>query len=352
MLTGSPARLGPHPSSIRFAGSLREDRMRTSRREFIALALVSALPGASTAQSKPRVIGLLWNDSVKPSPHVATLLGALRELGWSIGRNLEVEDRIALEGHAPMPASAEALVQRRCDVIVCYGATATIAAAKATKEIPIATLIGVDPVRAKLVASLPRPGGNVTGVWNISQGLIVKRLELLRELVPGLRDAGFLVQGTSAAEGREQSIGEAEAAAAKLNLTLHRTIVNSTGEIDTAIAGFAKAGLRGVYISQGTVLAAHSERVVRAVATHKLVAVYPLDRFAEAGGLLSYSPSAKKAFVRLAAYVDRLLKGAKAADTPIEQLADVELVVNLKTAKAFGVKIPQSIVHRADRVIE
>src|SRR4051794_36592173 len=174
--------------------------MRTRRRDLITLALASVLPGFAAAQSKPRVIGLLWNDSVKPSPHVATLLGALRELGWTVGRNLEVDDRIALEGHAPMAQYAAALVKRPCDVIVCYGGTATVAAAKATKEIPIATLIGVDPVGIKLASSLAKPGGNVTGVWNISQGLIGKRLELLRELVPGLKDVGFLLQATSAPE--------------------------------------------------------------------------------------------------------------------------------------------------------
>ena len=328
--------------------------MRTKRRDLIALALASALPGLAGAQSKPRVIGLLWNDSVKPSPHVATLVGALRELGWTVGRNLEVDDKIALEGHAPMAEYAAALVKRRCDVIVAYGATATIAAARATKEIPIATLIGIDPISLKVAASLSRPGGNVTGIWNQSQSLIGKRLEILRELVPGLKEIGFLLQGTSVVvvEKRGQSLDDTSAAAARLKLTLHRTFVNTPDEIDTAIAGFAKSGLRGVYISQGTVLAAHSERVVRAVSANKLVAVYPADRFAEAGGLLSYGTSVKKGFVRLAGCVDRLLKGAKPAETPIEQLSDVELVINLRTAKASGIKIPQSLVQRSDRVIE
>jgi len=326
--------------------------MRTRRRDLITLALASVLPGFAAAQSKPRLIGLLWNDSVKPSPHVATLLGALRELGWVRGDNLEVEDRVALEGHAPMENYAAALVKRRCDVIVCYGATATVTAAKATKEIPIATLIGVDPVRAKVAASLARPGGNVTGVWSQSQSLIGKRLEILRELLPGVKDVGFLVQGTSVTEGRGQSVEDTGAAAKQLKLTLHRSVVSAPGEIDTAIAGFAKAGLRGVYVSQGTVLAAQSERVVRAVTAHKLVAVYPSDRFAETGGLLSYGTSARKGFVRLARYVDRLLKGAKPAETPIEQLSEVELVINLKTAKASGIRIPQTLLQRSDRAIQ
>jgi len=303
--------------TIHLGGILLGDCMRARRRDLITLALASVLPGFAAAQSKPRVIGLLWNDSVKPSPHIATLLGALRELGWG-GDKLEVEDRVALEGHAPMGDNAAALVKRRCDVIACYGATATVAVAKATKEIPIATLIGVDPVRAKLAASLSRPGGNVTGIWTQSQSLIGKRLEILRELLPGLKDAGFLVQGTSVTEGRGQSVEDTNAAAKQLKLTLHRTLVSTPGDIDTAIAGFAKAGLRGVYVSQGTVLAAQSERVVRAMTAHKLVAVYPADRFAEAGGLVSYGTSVKKAFVRLAFYVDRLLKGAKPAETPIE----------------------------------
>jgi len=130
------------------------------------------------------------------------------------------------------------------------------------------------------------------------------------------------------------------------------SFVRSPADIDAAMAAFAKAGLRGVYVSQGTFIASHSARVVRAVADHRLVAVYPLDRFAEAGGLLSYAPSTRRAFVRLASYVDRLLRGAKPAETPIEQLSDVEMVINLKTAKAQGIKIPQSILQRVDRAID
>ena len=320
------------------------------RRAFLAASLV--LPLGARAQAQRRTIGLLWNDSVQPSPHVPVLLGTLHRLGWTAGRNLEVKDHVALEGYRPMAESAATLVTQGCDVIVTFGATAATIAARATKDIPIAMLIGSDPVQLGLAQSLARPGGNVTGVWNLSQGLIGKRLELLRELAPGIKEAGVLVAGGSAQQGRDLAMDETKAAAVRLRMTLHFANVGSPEEIEPAVASLAKIGARAVYVGQGTFLAAHSARIVQAIAARRLIAVYSSDRFAEAGGLVSYAPSVNAAFARLASYVDLILRGAKPAGMPIEQQSEVELVVNLKTAKAQGIRIPQSILQRADRAIE
>ena len=313
------------------------------------MAGLAALPMQGQAQ-QAKTIGLLWNDSVKPSPHVATLIGALGPLGWTLGRNLKVEDKVALEGYGGYAENAAALVRGGCDVIATYGYSATSVVAKATKEIPIAMLIGTDPVRAGLAKSLAQPGGNVTGLMNLSEGLIGKRLELLRELVPGIKDVGILIADIAVQRGLVME--EARRSAAKLDVNVQVAAVKTPQDIEPALDGLAKAGVRAVYVSQGTLVAAHAARVVKGVAASKLAAVYPTDRFADAGGLLTYGSSATKAFVRLASYVDRLLLGARPGSMPIEQMSDAELVINLKTAKAMGFRIPQSILQRADRAIE
>ena len=174
------------------------------------------MPFAATAQAKTPVIGLLWNDSIKPSPYVATLLGALKERGVVAGRDFRIEDRVALEGYSPMAEGAAALASSRVDLIVTYGRTATLAAAKATKEIPVVAIIGADPVAIGLAASLARPGGNVTGVATLSGEIVGKRIELLKELVPGLSQVAILLASESA--GFAAIARDAEAAARTLGL--------------------------------------------------------------------------------------------------------------------------------------
>jgi putative ABC transport system substrate-binding protein len=319
------------------------------RRDFVALgAATLALPFAANAQGKTPVIGLLWNDSVKPSPYVAILLGALREKGYVDGRNIRIEDRVALEGYGPMAENAAVLVRAKVDLIVTYGATATMAAAKATKEIPIVMIMGADPVARGLAASLSRPGGNVTGFATLTLGLIGKRIELLKELVPGLSRVGILLTPNV---GNPIEARESEAAARALNLQPHFGEAHAAGDIERAIAELAKSRVGAVHMS-GSMLAAHAARVAAIVAKNRIPAVYASERFVDAGGLMVYSTSINKSFVRVAGYVDRILKGARAGELPIEQTKDIELVINLKTAKALGLKIPRSILLRADRVIE
>lgn len=319
------------------------------RRRFIAAGgALLALPLAARTQ-KVAVVGLLWNDSVKPSPYAVTLLGTLKERGYVPGRNLRVEDRVALEGYGSMAESAAALVRAKVDLIVSYGATATQTAAKATKAIPIVMVMGADPVARGLAASLSRPGGNVTGVTTLTGALIGKSMELLKELNPGLSRVGVLLG--SGAANYSLNVREAQDAARLLKLELHIGGVGAAGEIESTIATLAKSRVGAVYVVGSTMLASHSDRVVAAIAKHRIPGAYPSERYTESGGLMVYAPSVKKAFVRAAGYVDRILKGARAAEMPIEQSSDLELVINLKTARALGLKIPPAILQRADRAI-
>jgi putative tryptophan/tyrosine transport system substrate-binding protein len=320
------------------------------RRDFVlASAITLILPRVAKAQKKTPVIGLLWNDSVKPSPFVAVLLDALREKGWMPGRDFRVEDRVSLEGYSGYAEDAAELVRAKVDVIVALGSTAVFAAAKATKQIPIVMNAGVDPVASGLVASLSRPGGNLTGIVNTTQALNAKRIELLKELIPGLSSFGVVLTPNV---GNPIYVRDSEAAARALNLQVHFGQARTLEDVDGAISELAKARVGALYVAPSSMLQAQSVRVVETVAKHRLPAVYGSERYLDAGGLMVYGVSARKAFVRAAGYVDRILKGARPGDLAIEQMSDMELVVNLKTARALGIKVPQSILVRADRVIE
>ena len=295
------------------------------------------------------VVGLLWNDSIKPSPFATVLLDALREKGWHAGRNFRVEDRVSLEGYSGYAENAAALVQAKVDVIVAYGSTFAFAAAKATKEIPIVMHIGVDPVASGLVASLARPGGNLTGVITLATGLNAKRIELLKELNPALASFGVVLAPNV---GNPVYVRDSEAAARELKLQVHFGQVNKPDDLDGVLTDLAKKRVGALYIAPSSMLQAHSARIVQVVAKHRLPTVYGAEVYVDAGGLLIYGVSGRKAFVRAASYVDRILKGARPAEMPLEQASEVELKVNLKTAKALGITIPPTILVRADRVIQ
>jgi putative tryptophan/tyrosine transport system substrate-binding protein len=324
-----------------------------SRRRLLILAMLGAatdaLSRAANAQDKTPVVGLLWNDSVKPSPLVAILLDALREKGWIAGRNFRVEDRVTLEGYGGYVESAADLVRAKVDLIVTRGSTATFAAAKATRQIPIVMHMGSDPVGTGLVASLSRPGGNLTGVVTLTTGLNGKRIELLKELNPRLSSVGVLLTPNIA---NPVNLRESEAAARALGLQVHFSEARGPEDVDAAIAEFAKARVGGLYVAGSSMLESHSSRVQAAIMERRIPAVYANGAYVEAGGLMIYAPRLGKSFARLASYIDRILKGARPGELAIEQTSDIELTVNLKSAKALGVKIPQSILVRADRVIE
>jgi putative ABC transport system substrate-binding protein len=320
------------------------------RRKFLAGGMILlAFPRLAAAQAKVPTIGLLWNDSVKPSPFVAILSQALREKGYVVDRNVRFEDAVALEGYGPMAANAARLVTAKVDLIVTYGATATLAAAKATKGVPIVMIMGADPVERGVATSLSRPGGNVTGIWTLSSGLNAKQVELLKQLTPGASRVGILFAPGSAVQS---GIEEAEAAARRLKVTTVRAAVRVPDEIETAVRNLAKSRAEAIFVHSSSMLAAHGKRVVDSIAKSAIPAVYGTERYVEAGGLLVYAPSVRKAFGRIANHIDRILKGAPAGEIPIEQTSDVELVINLRTARALGITIPQAILQRADRAIE
>jgi putative ABC transport system substrate-binding protein len=294
-------------------------------------------------------VGLLWNDSVRPSPYVAILSDALHAQGYVVGRNLRFDDAVALEGYAPMAENAARLARAKVDLIVTIGASATLAAAKATQDIPVVTVIGLDPVKGGLAKSLSRPGGNVTGVWTLQQGLNGKRVEILKQLVPTVSRIGILFAPGAAVQG---VVDEAQAVAQALKIETVTAEVRSAEDIEPALLRLTKSRVGGVLVGSSTLLVAHSERVVQAMAKHSMPAIYGVERYIDAGGLLIYAPSNRKALGRAAHQINRILKGARPADTPIEQATDVDLVINLQTAKALGMAIPQSILQRADRAIQ
>lgn len=320
------------------------------RRTLLGLAgALAALPGVARGQRKTPVLGLLWLDSVKPSPYVAILLAALRDRGYTVPRDLRIEDRVGLEGYGGYAEGAADLVRAPVDVIITNGTTALQAAAKATRQIPIVMITGSDPVALGFAASLARPGGNVTGVSVLTVGLGGKRMELLKELVPGLSRVGVLLVPNVA---NPANMREAEAAARALNLEVVFAEVRTPEEIETRIAELAQARAGALHVTAATLLAIHSARVVAAAAKHRLPAAYSNERYADVGGLMTYSSSVRKAFALAAGYVERILKGARPADLAIEQLSEFELVINLATARTLGITVPQGILVRADRLIQ
>lgn len=321
------------------------------RRRELVLAGVAALvvPRGAYAQKKTAVIGLLWNDSAKPSPYATILLDALRKRGYLVPGNLSIEDRVGLEGYGSYGEGIADLVRAKVDVIVTNGTTALQAAAKATKEIPIVAITGSDPVKLGFAASLSRPGGNITGLAVSTVGLGAKRMELLKELTPGLSRVGVLLAPNVANPANRR---EAEAAGAALNMQVHFAEVRAIDEIESRVGELRQARVEAIAVTAATLMSSHSARVIAAIATHRLPAVYPNERYAEAGGLMTYSSSVSRAFVSAAGYVDRILKGANPGQLPIEQFRDVDLVINLRAAKTLGIKVPQTLLVRADRVIE
>jgi putative tryptophan/tyrosine transport system substrate-binding protein len=343
----------PHSGVDFFRQLVSEGDMGQFRRRQLLVVLGTLFAAQlvrAQSQGRIRVIGFLWNDSIKPSPYATTLVGALNEQGLVAGRDFRIDDRVALEGYGSMADGAASLVRGRVDLIVAYGSTATLAAAKATREIPIVTIIGTDPVEAGLAKSLAHPGRNVTGVVTLNRELVGKRFALLKELVPGLSKVAILIAGGSA--GVVSAERNAEAAARTLGMQPHVIKVNAADDLDGLTAELQQARAGGLYVAGNTMLSANASRIVSAVAKHRIPAVYSTDRFVDAGGLMVYGPSIHKSFARTAVYIDRLLKGAKPGELPFQQVQILDLTINMKAARAQEIKIPHLILLRADRVIE
>jgi putative ABC transport system substrate-binding protein len=321
----------------------------------IALGGALAWPLAARAQQKAMpVVGFLSTGNASPGP-VAPLVAAFRqglsETGYVEGQNVAIEYRWA-EGHYDrLPALAADLVGRKVDVIVSTGGTPTALAAKnATSTIPIVFRAGGDPVGAGLVASLARPGGNLTGVSMLIDELTPKRLELLSELVPQAKVIALLVNPKNPAT--EHVMRDVQEAARVKGLQLPILKANSESEIDAAFATLVQLQAGALVVAADPFLSSRREQLVALATRYAVPAIYAWREFAEAGGLISYGSSLTTAFRQLGNYAGKILKGAKPADLPVQQSTRFELVINLKTAKARGLTIPQSLLLRADEVIQ
>jgi putative tryptophan/tyrosine transport system substrate-binding protein len=320
------------------------------RRTFVAgtVALVAA-PLAAETQTEGKVyrIGFLRRTSPEPADFEAFRQG-LRELGYVEGQNVVIEQRYAHGAHERLPGLARELLQLQVDVLVVDG-TLTV---QATREVAgttpiIFTMVG-DPVGERLVASLARPGGTITGVTHFGRELIPKRLQLLVEVAPATR-VGILYNPPNTPARRLEQLRET---AHSLGVELRPVEVRSPKAFRAAFGTMSREGVGAVLVLNDAMFVSQRTGMVELAAQHRLPAVYEDRQFAEAGGLMTYGPNEAANFRRAATYVDKILKGAKPADLPVEQPTKFELVINLKTAKALGLTIPPSVLARADEVIQ
>ena len=324
------------------------------RREFVALlgGVAAVRPLAVRAQQKAMpVIGFLGTTSLDPNaPYTAgSFRQGLSETGYVEGQNVTIEYRWA-EGHYDrLPALAAELVGRKVDVIVAGGTTAVLAAKNATSTIPI-VFNAADPVEFGLVASLARPGGNLTGVSMMNAELMAKRVELLSELVPLTGVIGLLVNPEN--PGAERMMGEVPEAARAKGAQLQILKAGTESEIDAAFVTLVQLHAGALVVQADPLFGRRREQLVALASHHAVPAIYDWREFVAVGGLISYGPSRPAAIRQVGIYVGKILKGAKPADLPVQQPTTFELVVNLKTAKALGLTVPPSILARANEVIE
>jgi putative tryptophan/tyrosine transport system substrate-binding protein len=324
------------------------------RREVIGFfgAAVAGWPFATGAQQPATpTIGFLSSRSAKESTE---LIGAFREglseNGFVESRNVTIEIRWA-EGHYDRhPVLCADLVSRQVAVIITTGVSGTLAAKSATTKIPIVFLTGVDPIQYGLVQSLSRPGGNLTGVSTLGNTLAPKQLEFLHEVVPRATRLAYLANPTNIITEKDVPAVKSAANATRLAFV----VVNASVEtgFDGAFTAMANQNADVLLVQSDPFFNSHSEQIVALAARYAIPAVYQTPDFARAGGLMSYGTALTEAYHQLGAYAGKILKGAKPADLPVQQAVRVELIINLKTAKALGVTIPQSMLSRADEVIQ
>jgi ABC-type uncharacterized transport system substrate-binding protein len=326
------------------------------RREFITLlgGAAVAWPLAARAQQSvakvPR-IGFLGNSTAELE---ANLIGpfrdGLRALGYEEGRNIVIEYRWAEGKYERFPALTAELIALKVDAIVTAGTPASLAVKNATTTIPLVMVAVGDPVATGLVASLARPGGNITGLTSISSEMEGKRLELLREVVPKVSHIAVLWNAASPIQVIEE--GEVRAAARVLGIRMLSLGVRTREEIDDALATIIRERPDALLVLADRLFLHHRTRIMDFAAQERLPGVHAYRELVEAGGLMSYGPSYADMHRRAAAYVDKILKGAKPADLPVERPVKFELVVNLKAAKELGLDVPPTLLGRADEVIE
>jgi len=327
------------------------------RREFIAIfgGAAAIWPLAVRAQQREplrrvAILEALAKDTPGKQEQHTAFLEAFEQLGWTPGRNVRLEVRWGGGDEAAIRKHAAELVALAPDVILAGSGTATEVMLKATRTIPIVFVIVPDPVGTGFVERLSRPGGNATGFMMFEYNLCGKWLELLKEIAPSVTHAAVLRDPTFA-EGIGQ-FAVIQAVAPSVGIEVSPINLREPNQIESAIATFAQSPNGGIIFSASAIGAANSNLIIAAAARYKLPAVYPQRPFVAAGGLISYGPNFADQYRRAAGYVDRILRGEKPADLPVEAPNKYELAINLKTAKALGLSVPQSLLSRADEVIE
>jgi putative ABC transport system substrate-binding protein len=323
----------------------------------LALTLGPAAPAAALAQAPTRVptIGVLIpSPSTSPSvvPSREAFEGGLKDLGWTPGQTVRIEYRYAEGKRERLSDLAQELVRAKVDVLVARSSQAIRAAKEATTTVPIVmSASGQDPVQTGYVASLGRPGGNITGLTLLNDELTVKQLELLKEVVP--RMSRVVIFGSAAVPFNTKGRQALDAAARTLGVQVHHVEVRDAAGLDSAFAEAMRLQASALLIrADPFVLEANNRRVVTLAEQHRLPTVYWLETYAQLGGLMSYGADLLDVHRRSASYVDRILKGARPADLPIEEPTKFELIVNLKTARALGLTVPPSVLARANEVIK
>jgi putative ABC transport system substrate-binding protein len=329
-----------------------------NRRSFITRlgGAAAAWPLAARAQERERVrrVGVLMStstDDPESQLRLVSFVQGLQQAGWTVGRNLQLDTRWAAGDIARMRRYAMELVALSPEVIMIGGRAASVVPQmqQAAPNIAIVFAQGVDPVGTGYIASMARPGSNVTGFTQFEYTLSGKWMELLREVVPGMTRAAVLREAGSAGIG-QWAVLQAAAAAPAVELTP----INSgePADVERAVAAFAREANSGLFVVVSAWATVHRELIIALAARHRLPAIYPYRYFVAGGGLLSYGPDLVDQYRRAAHYVDRILKGEKPADLPVQAPTKYELVINLKTAKALGLEVPPMLLARADEVIE
>jgi ABC-type uncharacterized transport system substrate-binding protein len=318
----------------------------------IIIFVIGVVPAAQAQQpAKIARIGLLAQSSADfLSSQLEAFRQGLHELGYIEGKNIVIEYRHAEGKLDRLSALAGELVRLKVDIIVASSTPAALAAKNATKDIPILFETIGDPVASGVVASLARPDGNITGLTMGGAELYGKRLELLKETIPKLTRAALLWNPTSKAA--QLNVKETQAASQALKLQIQSLEVRSSEDIEPAFDAAIREKTGAMMITQSAPITTYSKRIVALAAKHRLPLIYPQREWPDRGGLMSYGSNVENSYRRLAVYVDRILKGARPADLPVERSTKLELVINLKAAKEIGLAIPPNVLARADRVIK